>query len=401
LGINARLRRSLGENSNLPVLSLVALLRGARDHMFRVVWQPFALSRGIAMKSLGGMESALDLTRISFQPIFGGASDAIGRKMFLVLRELLVIAAMALFIFSGSWQILLLGVLLMGLSSAVGPIWSSLVAELAEPGGLGRTHSILITLYTATGLFAPMAAGLLAMAYGYISVFYLSMGLALLCMLMVQLKLAETRRRREETPITLFRLAKTLADALRPPHHLRGFYLSMAVDSIAFGMGHRLLFGMLTKSYGYTPYMLSLLTTAMMGAWAFTQIPLGRVVDRVGYRRFLAVAQSIGCGTLLLLLASKRLEVVLISQIIIGVSAGMWVPAEEAWIASNVAPEERGQAIASYSTFRGLLSFPAPFIGGALYDAFGFNVPILLNLIGAFIDVILIVLFVKEKAVQQ
>jgi len=401
LGINARLRRALGEKSNLPALSLVALLRGARDHMFRVVWQPFALSRGIAMKSLGGMESALDLTRISFQPIFGGASDAMGRKMFLVLRELLVIAAMALFIFSGSWQILLLGVLLMGLSSAVGPIWSSLVAELAEPGGLGRTHSILIALYTATGLFAPMAAGLLAMSYGYISVFYLSVGLALLCMLMVQLKLAETRRRKEETPITLFKLAKTLADALRPPQHLRGFYLSMAVDSIAFGMGHRLLFGMLTKSYGYTPYMLSLLTTAMMGAWAFTQIPLGRVVDKVGYRRFLAVAQSIGCGTLLLLLASKRLEVVLISQIIIGISAGMWVPAEEAWIASNVAPEERGQAIASYSTFRGLLSFPAPFIGGALYDAFGFNVPILLNLIGAFIDVILIVLFVKEKVVQQ
>jgi len=401
LGINARLRRSLGENSNLPVLSLVALLRGARDHMFRVVWQPFVLSRGIAMKSLGGMESALDLTRISFQPIIGGASDAIGRKMFLVLRELLIIAAMALFIFSGSWQILLLGVLLMGLSSAVGPIWSSLVAELAEPGGLGRTHSILIALYTATGLFAPMAAGLLAMAYGYISVFYLSVGLALLCMLILQLKLAETRRRREETPITLFGLAKTLADALRPPPHLRGFYLSMTVDSIAFGMGHRLLFGMLTKSYGYTPYMLSLLTTAMMGAWAFTQIPLGRVVDRVGYRRFLAVAQLIGCGTLVLLLASKRLEVVLISQIIIGISAGMWVPAEEAWIASNVAPEERGQAIASYSTFRGLLSFSAPFIGGALYDAFGFNVPILLNLIGAFIDVILIVLFVKEKVVQQ
>jgi len=352
LGINARLRRALGEKSNLPALSLVAILRGARDHMFRVVWQPFALSRGIAMKSLGGMESTLDLTRISFQPIFGGASDAMG-------------------------------------------------AELAEPGGLGRTHSILIALYTATGLFAPMAAGLLAMSYGYISVFYLSVGLALLCMLMVQLKLAETKRRKEETPITLFKLAKTLADALRPPQHLRGFYLSMAVDSIAFGMGHRLLFGMLTKSYGYTPYMLSLLTTAMMGAWAFTQIPLGRVVDKVGYRRFLAVAQSIGCGTLLLLLASKRLEVVLISQIIIGISAGMWVPAEEAWIASNVAPEERGQAIASYSTFRGLLSFPAPFIGGALYDAFGFNVPILLNLIGAFIDVILIVLFVKEKVVQQ
>lgn len=401
LGINARLRRSLGENSNLPVLSLVASLRGARDHMFRVVWQPFAISRGIAMKSLGGLESVLDLTRITFQPIFGGASDIIGRKMFLVLRELLVIAAMALFIFSGSWQILLLGVLFLGLSSAVGPIWSSLVAELAKPDELGRTHSILIALYTVTGLITPVAAGLLAMAYGYTSVFYLSVGLALICMLMVQLRLAETRRRREETPITLFKLVKTLADALRPPPYLRGFYLSMTVDSIVFGMGHRLLFGMLTKSYGYTPYMLSILTTAMMGAWAVTQIPLGRIVDRSGYRRFLAVSQSISCGTLALLLASKRLEVVLIAEAIIGISAGMWVPAEEAWIASNVPPDERGQAIASYSTFRGLLSFPAPFIGGVLYDAYGFDVPILLNLIGAVVDVVLIVLFVKEKVVQR
>lgn len=401
LGINARLRRSLEENSNLPVLSLVASLRGARDHMFRVVWQPFALSRGIAMKSLGGLESALDLTRISFQPIFGGASDIIGRKLFLVLRELLVIAAMVLFIISGSWQILLLGVLFLGLSSAVGPIWSSLVAELAKPDELGKTHSILIALYTATGLFTPVVAGIITMAYGYTSIFYLSVGLALLCILMVQLKLAETRWRKEETQITFFKLTKTLADALRPPPHLRGFYLSMAVDSIAFGVGHRLLFGMLTKSYSYTPYMLSLLTTAMTGAWAVSQIPLGRFVDKVGYRRFLAISQSISCGTLALLLASKRLDVVLMAEIIIGVSAGMWVPAEEAWIASNVAPEERGQAIASYSTFRGLLSFPAPFIGGAIYDAYGFDVPILLNLIGAFIDVILIVLFVKDKVVEE
>jgi len=400
LGIYARLRRALGGKRNLPVLAFVASLRGARDHMYGVVWQPFVLSLGIPMKSLGGLESARDLTRISFQPVFGGASDAIGRKRFLVMRELLLVAALALFIFAGSWQILLLGVLFIGLSSAVGPVWTSLVAESAEAGELGRTYSILTALYMVTGLFAPVAAGLLATAYGYTYVFYLSAGLALLSMVIVQLKLSETKQQVGGITIRRSSLAKALADALRPPSHLRGFYLSMTVDSFVFGMGHRLLYGMLTKSYGYTPYMLSLLTTALTGAWAVSQIPLGRVVDRVGYGRFLAMSQLITCGLLALLLASKRLEVVLITQIILGVAAGMWVPAEEAWIASNVAPEERGRAIASYSTFRGLLSFPAPFIGGALYDAFGFDVPILLNLIGAFVDVILIVLFVKEKVVQ-
>ncbi len=400
MGIRARLRRALGGKSNLPVLSLLASLRGARDHMYGVVWQPFALSRGITMRSLGGLESVRDLIRISFQPVFGGASDAVGRKRFLVMRELLLVAALILFIFAGSWQILLLGVLLVGLSSAVGPVWSSLVAESAEAGGLGRTYSILTALYMATGLFAPVAAGLLATAYGYTHVFYLSAGLALISLLMVQLKLAETKRREEGTHIMWSRLVKATVDALRPPSHLRGFYLSMTVDAFVFGLGHRLLFGMLTKSYGYTPYMLSLLATAMTGSWAIAQIPLGRVVDRVGYRRFLVVSQLISCGLLAGLVASKRFEVVLMTQAALGVAAGMWVPAEQAWIASNVTPEERGQAIASYSTFRGLLSFPAPFIGGALYDAFGFDVPILLNLIGAFVDVILIASLVKDKVVQ-
>jgi len=351
------------------------------------------------MRGLGGLESVRDLTKISFQPVFGGASDAVGRKRFLILRELLLVAALALFIIAGSWETLLLGVLLVGLSSAVGPVWSTIVAESAEAGELGRVYSIVDALYMATGLFTPVAAGLLATAYGYASVFYLSTGLALLSLLMVQLKLAETKRREDGTRITGSHLAKALVDALKPPPHLRGFYLSMTVDAFVFGLGHRLLFGMLTKSYGYTPYMLSLMATAMTGAWAVTQIPFGRIVDRAGYRRFLVVSQLISCGLLAGLLVSKRLEVVLIMQAVLGVAAAMWVPAEQAWIASNVAPEERGHAIACYSTFRGLLSFPAPFIGGALYDAFGFDVPILLNLIGAFVDVILIVSLVKDKVV--
>jgi DHA1 family multidrug resistance protein-like MFS transporter len=397
VNIQRRLRGALRIRGNLQLMALLSFLRGARDQMRGVVWQPFALSLGIPMRSLGGMESALDLTRITVQPILGGASDAYGRKRFLVLREILLLFALSLFIVAGSWQTLLLGALLVGLYAGVEPVWSSLVAESAEAGELSKAYSILNTSYVATGLFAPVAAGLLADAYGYDPVFYISAGLGLFILLLVQLRLADTKPRNEIGEIAWPRFARPLFDAFRPPPRLRGFYLSMTVDLFAFSLGHRLLYGMLTRSYGYTPYMLSLMSAAMTGVWAVSQIPLGRVLDRVGSRRFLVASQSISCCLLALLLVSKHFLLVLFTQVLLGVAAAMWLPAEQVWIARNVDPRERARAIGSYSTFRGLLAFPAPFIGGALFDAFGFNTPILINLVGAFIDVLLIATLIKDK----
>jgi len=60
------------------------------------------------------------------------------------------------------------------------------------------------------------------------------------------------------------------------------------------------------------------------------------------------------------------------------------------------APDERAHALASYSTFRGLLSFPAPLIGGILFDVCSFDIPILLNLVIALVDAFLILILVKD-----
>jgi len=216
MGILAGLRGALRRRGNIPLMALIAALRGAGDHMRSVVWQPFALSLGIPMRSLGGLESAIDLTRISVQPIIGAASDAYGRKRFLVLRELLLVTALALFVLAGSWHLLLLGVVLVGLSAAVEPVWSTLAAESSGTAELGMTYSILNTSYMATGLIAPMAAGLLAAARGYTPVFYLSAGLGVASLLLVQLKLAETQRRGEGVEMTWTRFARSMIDAFRP-----------------------------------------------------------------------------------------------------------------------------------------------------------------------------------------
>ena len=40
-------------------------------------------------------------------------------------------------------------------------------------------------------------------------------------------------------------------------------------------------------------------------------------------------------------------------------------------------------ALGRLPAFRGIAAFPAPFLGGLMYDHFGYEVPILANLVGA------------------
>jgi MFS family permease len=386
----------LRERWDIVTLAVIASLRGTWYNMRAVVWQPFVLSMGIPLRSLGGLESLMDLIKISVQPIVGSASDVYGRKRFLIAREVLTITAGVLFILAHSWHFLFIGVILIGLSAAILPIWNSTVAESTESPELGFIYSVIGTCQMSVGLVATLAAGLIADAYGYTSVFVVATVFGMLSLLIVFTRLVEKKERRFAPSFSWRDLAGSVIGALNPPHHLRGFYIAMALDLFAFNMGYRLLNGMLVKGYGYTPYMLGVLAAVTTGSMAISQVPLGRLVDHVGYVRFLAISQLTSCGVLGLVVWSKRFEIVLAAQALMGLSSALWMPAEQAWIASNVDPEERAQALGSYSTFRGFLSFPAPFIGGVLFDAYGFDLPILLNLVLALIDAALLMILVKD-----
>ena len=59
--------------------------------------------------------------------------------------------------------------------------------------------------------------------------------------------------------------------------------------------------------------------------------------------------------------------------------------------------EDRAEAIGKLAAFRGIISFPAPYIGGFMYDIAGFQAPITAGLIGVIITLILIWALVQES----
>jgi DHA1 family multidrug resistance protein-like MFS transporter len=388
---------TIREEKQILYLAVATALRGIIDNLRRVVWQPFALSLGVPIRSIGALESLMDLAKIAVQPVFGAASDTYGRKPFLILRDLLILASSLCFLFARSWLLLAASMTLLGLSVALVPVWQTTVAESVRGGEMGRIYSVLGSCYMATGLIGTLAAGWLADNVGYRLVFSLAAFFGSASLLVTALRIRETRERTASASFTLGKVWGSLLDTFRPPRYLWGFYIAMSVDLFAFSVGWRLINGLLTEAFSFTPGMLGLMTAVNAGTMALFQVVLGRYVDRVGYVKYLAISQALSCLLLAALLLDQSFPVAMAANVLMGFSAAFWAPAEQAWISQNVDPMERAKSIGGYATFRGLVALPGPLIGGILYDAYGYHMPMLINLVLAIVDVGLILSLVRDR----
>ena len=391
-----RIRRS----PQILYLGLATALRGLRDNIRYVVWQPFALSLGLSVKDIGALESLMELSRIIFQPIIGAASDVYGRKPFLILRDLLVVCAGIFFIFARSWIYATLGMILVGFGYSIIPVWTSIVAESAEEGQIGWLYGILGSVYMTCGLIGTILAGWLADNIGYRMVFIVFVVASTLSLIVTTLKIEETHTPKKRE----FGVGKALSsmlDSFRPPRYLWGYYIAMSVDLLAFSIGWRLINGLLVDSFGFTAGQIAIISAFQTGTMAVSQMLIGSRVDIYGYRVYLTASQIISGILIVALILKPTYLVAIASNVLMGFSAALWSPAEQAWVAKNVDPSERAKSIGGYSTFRGLVALPGPFIGGIIYDRYGYNAPMLVNLVLLVVDILLLWFLIKDNAREE
>ena len=386
------------KQEQLFYLSLATALRGIRDNIRMVVWQPFALSLGIPIKDIGALESLMDLAKIIIQPILGAASDVYGRKPFLIIRDLLVVLAGLFFLFAQSWLYLAMGMIMIGFSFALIPIWHSLVAESSKYDQMGWSFSILGSVYMAVGLIGTMSAGWLADYFGYRIVYSIFVIAGILSLIVTFFKIEETHHPEGAQEFGLVKALTSLVDTFRPPRYMWGYYIAMSVDLFAFSVGWRLINGLLTEAHGFTPSMLGITYAFQTGTMAVGQIIFGRRVDIHGYRKYLTISQIMSSILLAAMILNPTYLIVILSNILMGIGAALWGPAEQAWVAKNVDPAQRAKSIGGYSTFRGLVALPGPFIGGLIYDRYGYQAPLLVNLVLAVVDIFLLWFLIKDNA---
>jgi len=396
------LKSALALTGNIPILALVSFLSQISATMLEVIWQPFVLSLGASMPALGALQSARSVIASLVQPSSGRAADRRGRKPFLILASLLTLAGFILCIVARTWLFLIPAIVFLGTAQVGNPARQSLVAESVEPEERGTAYSVVSFAGMLTGFFAPLLGGFLASGYGFKSVFYISILTEALCLGLTAFFIRETLRRAGGGAIEEGMDVRTaLASLFKPERGLEGFYAAMTLDAFAFGICGSIFFGMLTDTFGFTPYQLGILGTAFAISMALAQIPAGKFVDRYGRKPSL-----IAFGTVIILvifgrMVATRFEVFAALQVLLGIAVSAWIPATWALLADSLPEEMRAEGMGKFTCFKDLLSSPGPYVGGLLYSFFGYRGPMMVGLILSILTLLIIILVVKPQRTQR
>jgi DHA1 family multidrug resistance protein-like MFS transporter len=325
----------------------------------------------------GMLISSQAVAMAAFAPLWGLLADRYGRKV-------MVVRAM----FGGSVVIVLMGFarnvgqlaalrMLQGALTGTVPAAMTLVASSAPPERRGYALGLLqMAIYLGASV-GPMLGGLIADHLGYRVTFWVTGGLLFSAGVLVTTLVHEEFTSPEETDGRKKpRLWEGLVMVLRTRALVGVFAISMLMR-----MGTRVVTPMLplfVQEIAAPGTKIASLTGIIEGlaaaAGAVTAALLGRVSDRIGYRRILLVCGVAACGLFGLMVGVRTPTQLMILRALGGAAMG-GVLASISALQAALAPSDRYGAVYGVDTsVMAVANAIAPMVGAAL--AAGWGLPI-------------------------
>lgn len=400
-----------GLSPNIRVQTVAALLGGTYRGAFVPVWQPFVLSLGASVRLLGLLESLGGWSGIvsSLMQLLGGwLADRVGRKPIVVLSSLFNALAMFLFTLAAGlrwWPLLVPAVILSGMGLIAQAARSSVTAESVNQEGRGRAYSLTMFAFIAPGVVSSVLGGWVAQHWGYLPIMAVGAGLEAIVLFTLARFLRETLppetpQARPATRLPLAPLLRVVMDRslglLKTVKGLWKLLIPLAADAFFWGLAGSLMFGILRDHLKFTPQQLGWVNAFNSLAWALTQLPVGRLVERYGCKRFLVIAEALAACCIASWLLWPTFLGISLSYALLGSTAALWVPALMTLLAGTFGEKERGRAMGLVFTVQGLSRFPAPYLAGVLYQWKGYSAPLLAGLVGVSIVTVLLAVLLQD-----
>jgi DHA1 family multidrug resistance protein-like MFS transporter len=389
--------RALLLDRNVRTIALTSLISGVYIGMMSTLLQPFTVGLGLGVAALGVLQALgsrfSGLLTSVVQPLAGHYADIFGRKVVILAGSATTIVSMGLFLLAAltrSPVALVAAFLLYGVSTLSNPASQAMVAESVGlvPHRMDIAFSTVFLLGNVSGAAMSFAAGPLADTAGYDAIFLLAVALESVDLFLYARELRETRTRTGAGggPRETFSFRKALA----LPKGFRGFFATFAMDSFAFGITTNIIYGMLVTTFQYSLDVISLLVGVFSVAMILAQYPATRLLLRVGPVKSLAISELFGCLMMAGWAISDSVLLFLVFSVVFGLSVATWVPAQQSLLMARSPANERGSVGGQLAVYRGLVAFPAPILGGLLYQALGFRAPIIASLVAAVVTTVMI-----------
>jgi len=242
---------------------------------------------------------------------------------------------------------------------------------------------------SAPALVAPVIAAYMITFFGGISVegirplYWTQFTAQVTLLLFVFTQLGEIARAKNDKEITGF--LEDFRDIFKHGKALKRFILFSTVESFTMSMvgPFRVPFANEIKEVGQ--YILGLMATAPLLVEVLFSTPLGRLSDKIGRKKVFYILIPIICFSNLLFVAAPIPELLILSSLLLGFNTILTTVAQGAMTPELVSSEYLGRWRGLLGLFAGLVSIPAPIIGGFIWEHFApsyiFIIPVFMELL--------------------
>ena len=338
---------------------------------------PVYLTRlGASVAEVGLVFSVASVVPLALQILGGWLSDSIGRLRTIALGALGGSLGYIGFVLAPSWEWVLLALGFEYISgSLVGPSYSAFIAEQSSANTRGQVFGIVNGIYLVVRVVGPALGGFLAGRYGFevmltaACVLYLS-ATALRVWMATTVRLSGEVKAQALTFESLRARLGAMAALVLSGSVLTWVFVTDGVRDVASQLSRDMVpiyfaqvGGLSVEQIGWLASAYSLAT--MLIAW-----PAGWIADKRGERQTIAAGFFLQFLGLAVFLLSQGFWGFATAVFTGGLGVGIMAPAYQSFISKVVPQDSRGIAFGLFESSLGVISLPAPWLGGQLWQRF-------------------------------
>jgi len=355
---------------DLKLLSLLLLMYSVNLGVIITIVPLYSESLGADKMFVGLTVSAYAIAYTLSAPLWGKASDLLGRRLALSLGMLGYSISVFLFAFaSDPGQILVIRLLSGFTDSSFWTVPAALIADMYIPQGRGAALGKIGTVQSAGLIIGPFLGGILLSGLNYSSVFYICSALifstAILVFFGIEEKSKVSSKEVESYPENWLKFK----DIAKKSFAI--VYVNVAFSAIAFGVVVSQLIVHASEMLGPgKEYLLGLPLTSYCIAQTFIQPPAGKLSDIIGRYRATLLAYIICALGFSILTFAQSLLLLLIAVVIAGLGVGALHVTLTASIMDMAPSPQRGLVSGFQNIAWGAGYFVGPMVGGivAIYS---------------------------------
>jgi MFS family permease len=337
------------------------------------------------VEQIGMVYSMASLVPMVMQ-IFGGwMSDTIGRLRTIAIGSTISCFGYLGFWLAPSWEWVLISLGLEYISSAmVGPSYAAFVAEQSKEDQRGRIFGLTDSLFMIVTVVGGPLGGLLAGRLGYKSLYLVAMVFYLLASVLRVRMAIQVRRVTSSTgqPLSFSGLRTKLGmmvGLLVAGGLVTWIFITDGVRDIAYRLSSELQPLYLSQVGGLSVEQIGLIPSVSgLTMMALTALS-GWLVDRVGERKVITVGFGLEFVAMVIFVSAVDFGGFALAAVALGGAWALMSPAYMSLITKAVPENLRGTAFGFFSSSIGVISLPAPWLGGQLWARFGPRIPFLVS----------------------